>query len=230
MHVQVDDSKLHNHEQISWQDGIMIHHNRDHLSNSNSDMADGSESWSLIWGRAAVRRYSGTAWQRGYQCGELKPGCGPEGAEGMNHGSCQTRGPVKHGSLHGIVVETRLVICIFRFLPGCGQKVQWNCVAAWLPMRWAEAGLRSRRYSCGNHGSCQTSGPVKHWSLHGIVVETTAGNLYFQVSSGLRSEGTVELRGSLATNEVSRKASSTCYNTWCLGATGMWWLHQKWGL
>ena len=148
----------------------------------------------------------------------------------MNHGSCQTRGPVKHGSLHGIVVETRLVICIFRFLPGCGQKVQWNCVAAWLPMRWAEAGLRSRRYSCGNHGSCQTSGPVKHWSLHGIVVETTAGNLYFQVSSGLRSEGTVELRGSLATNEVSRKASSTCYNTWCLGATGMWWLHQKWGL
>ena len=89
MHVQVDDSKLHNHEQISWQDGIMIHHNRDHLSNSNSDMADGSESWSLT-------------------------------------------------------------------------------------------------------------------------------------GAGLRSEGTVELRGSLATNEVSRKASSTCYNTWCLGATGMW--------
>ena len=144
MHVQVDDSKLHNHEQISWQDGIMIHHNRDHLSNSNSDMADGSESWSLTgaglrsegtvelrgsvatnavsWSRAAVQKVQlwepwqlsdpwtrqawvspwhssrdtagnlyfqvssglwseGTVepWQLGYQCGELKPGCGPEG-------------------------------------------------------------------------------------------------------------------------------------------------------
>ena len=62
MHVQVDDSKLHNHEQISWQDGIMIHHNRDHLSNSNSDMADGSESWSLT---GAGLRSEGTGELRG---------------------------------------------------------------------------------------------------------------------------------------------------------------------
>ena len=62
MHVQVDDSKLHNHEQISWQDGIMIHHNRDHLSNSNSDMTDGSESWSLT---GAGLRSEGTVELRG---------------------------------------------------------------------------------------------------------------------------------------------------------------------
>ena len=40
----------------------MIHHNRDHLSNSNSDMADGSESWSLT---GAGLRSEGTVELRG---------------------------------------------------------------------------------------------------------------------------------------------------------------------
>ena len=163
MHVQVDDSKLHNHEQISWQDGIMIHHNRDHLSNSNSDMADGSESWSLT------------------------------GAGLRSEGTVELRGSVATNA----VSWSRAAV----------QKVQlwepWQLSDPWTRQAWVSPWHSSR---------------------------DTAGNLYFQVSSGLRSEGTVELRGSLATNEVSRKASSTCYNTWCLGATGMWWLHQKWGL